>query len=508
MKKNLFFLLLLIRSLTATSQTIEVDPSRQSVSINTSEAQFPVVEQTYNPMGSAMPNNAKRITVWFEAGNGFFSTNPVTAYAINGNQSHIPFLLATKLYDTTKEDLVMPSNIIFRSMSMVTGTGHNSFPKYLNDGGIKIIPNAYDIVPGDTMVFAIAYKTYFSDSSIGKNSSSYKLYFFYNNNSSFTPLTSNPTFGSTTNQIHFCRSHNNETPTFIPAPENLNRDINNDSYQNCICFNIPSNHDFEKNVFVSLVPNADLEFGNSGSVYAVLTDSSGNILATDLIRNMPFGPAHDPNYIVQIPVCLTLPKKVNPFTYTVHFQNTGIGNATKVKVVIHLPKGMNLKDFNFTRDITKVTFAGLNYKNDSYKSNLTVTPIEASNQLEILFTTALGYPLKGTNATDPATNPETMGEVIFTINSTPDTDNDMEAYAEIFFLSEHPSSGIPEKYEDPVKTKIAVTKYKTCCESCTGCYKILWLCWWWWLIILAAILLIWFIVTRKRDNNQQPAPYN
>ncbi len=275
------------------------------------------------------------------------------------------------------------------------------------------------------------------------------------------------------------------------------------SYPNAVCFNIPTNDFYEKTVFVSLVPNKELEFGQSGSVYAVLTDSVGTIVARDLIPNMRFAPAHDPNYIVQRPVCLELPKKEHPITYTVHFQNTGGGSATKVKVVVHLPKGMNWSAFNSSRDILDATFAG-----QDHKGTIIVTPKAADNQLEIEFTANPGHLLKGTNVSNPAINPETMGEVTFTIKSTPGTDDKMEAYAQIYFLSEYPSSGIPGQYEDPVRTNIAVTTYKKTCKTCTNCplpcYKILWFCWWWWLVILVAIILLLIIIIRRRKKKQQP----
>jgi uncharacterized repeat protein (TIGR01451 family) len=262
----------------------------------------------------------------------------------------------------------------------------------------------------------------------------------------------------------------------------------------------------ERNVFVTLVPQDSLVVGTSCSVYAVLTDPDGNVLATDLIPSMPTAPAHDPNNIVQEPICLKLPKKVYPINYTVHFQNTGGGNATEVKLVVQLPKGMNLHDFTPERGITKATFAGLDYKNGPNRSNLIVRKIEASNQLEILFKEASGIFLKGTNATNPSINPETMGEVQFTINTTPGTDDELKGYADIYFKSQFPSRDTtPDGYELPVRTNIAVTKYASCdnCITCpASCYKILWLCWWWWLIILIIIIIIWIIIARRRRHHR------
>jgi hypothetical protein len=497
MKKTI--LSLYFFSIVFVSFSQEIIPGINKVTIDTTGTGLPIVIRTNSVNTSAKPNNTKSVSLWFEAGNGYFSTEPVKELPITGNKEHSAFLLSTKLYDTSKENLSVPSYFRFSTTATGTGAGSNSFSRYLNGRGIKIIPNSYDIVPGDTMAFAVSYKTY-NETPLSKDiyQGTHKIYFFYNNNFSFDSLTANSTFGPT--GIPFCRTHNQEDPLFLSPPSAINRDINNETYLNAVCFNIPNiNTDLEKTVFVTLVPPRDLELGKSGSVFAVLTDSTGTKkFAEYLIPNMPFAPAHDPNYIVQRPVCLLLEKKIYPFTYTVHFQNTGGGNAKEVKLVINLPKGMNWGSLK----IVSANYAGQNY---IFPSKPLID--QKTNQITLLFKGTLN----GTNVSNPSVNPLTMGEVNFTINSTPDTDNKLEAFANIFFLSETPNDRPPGKYEDPVQTNIAVTRYKSDCSGCTSCpdptcHKILWLCWWWWLIILFAILLVWFIIARRRKNKNKQAP--
>jgi hypothetical protein len=271
----------------------------------------------------------------------------------------------------------------------------------------------------------------------------------------------------------------------------------------------------EKTVFLSLVPDTTIEEGKTGSVYAVLTDASNNVIGTDSIANMRFAPAHDPNYLSQRPFCLKLPKKEYPFVYKVHFQNTGDGNATEVKLDIHLPTGLNWSTLN----ITKATFAGVDYT-AVIKNNVSLNRTTGIATVHFFDTAILGRKIKllglaECDTNHPGNDPRSMGEILFDIKSTPNTDDKMEAWADIYFKSEHPSGDtVQGGYEQPVITNHAVTTYKDCCGCTTPtplpphCFTILGLCWWWWVLILIAVIFIWWLIARKKKDNKEAGTNN
>ena len=457
---------------------------------------------------SATQDTSKRMMVWMETGHGNFTTNPLTCYQFLPSTStapHSPFLFATNLYDTTK-GLVKPSRLISNTSSVPAYISSDFFPKMLGSSKIRITPNTLDLVPGDTMAFAVTYNTYKqpSDGPINnKTNSVFKIYFFYNIDSTFIPVTSN-------NQSNLmigaspknCREHNGEAISFNPTLPPTG--INAYGFHDWISYTITAPDNEERSVFFTMLPiNDSLKIGTSGSVYAVLTEND-NVIGTHFIQSMPFKPAHDPNYLIQKPApCIQFPKKGYPFEYTVHFQNTGAGKATEVKVVVHLPKGM---DWN-SLGIKKATFAGTDYTN-----KITVNTDRSNNELTIIFkydfVNHANYLLGTHDSKQPAIDPQTMGEILFTINSTPNTEDNLISYADIYFRSEHPSADTTEEgYESPVRTNNGVTNYKDCCNgNCTPvppCCKILGLNLWWWLIILIILnIIIWYIILKRRRNKK------
>ena len=501
----------------------EINQRNGNINIDTIPALYPVVQKDATPANgfSAVQNTSKRITVWLEPGDGFFTTDPLVIHPITNSQSHCPLMLATNIYDTSKDLLNHPPTRMILDSNLTIATLHSgaiSFTKLLSVPGVKITPNVYDIVPGDPMAFAITYKTpgkpvainnpvklekdNFDTENSDTVSKTFKLYFLYNNTRSFKPVVRDrqgDIIGPDSVFLTVGRKHNSESILYNFTPPGS---INKLGFTDCIQYLIPTDENLEKTVFVSMMPYADLEIGKSGSVYAVLTDENDNILGTDIISNMPFGPAHDPNYLVQRPYCLKFPKKEYPFEYKIHFQNTGPGNATAVKVVVHLPKALNAGSLVFT----KASFAGVDFtaiiKSKGFKI--------AGDSLVILFTSPSpsNYLLGTAISNAPASDPKTMGEVLFTVKSTPNTEDVMEAQADIYFKSEHPSANLtPDGYEKPVTTNKAITKYKdSCvCRDCPVpvCFTILGLCWWWWLIILAVLaLLMWFIITKRRKDKK------
>jgi hypothetical protein len=442
--------------------------------------------------------------MWLEFGNNTFTTAPVTDYLIRGTQSHVPLLMTTRLYDTTKDRLNLPTQITSQQMERLSEEETIVATKILGNNAVKITPNAFDVVPGDPMAFAITYRT--PDEGPVEGEGGYKLYFLYNNNRTFDAITNtaNNTITAGGTEFEACRRHNAELITYNTP--GISSSINRNGSLNWVCFSITKPAYFEKTVFVSLKPFEDLELGKSGSVYAVLTKSNGEFIAADSITNMRFSPAHDPNYLVQQPYCLLLEKKVYPFNYTVHFQNEGGGNASEVKVVVQVPEGMNFG----TLRVTKAVFAGVNYLN-----NVQVLKKEAENQVVFIFKSdaipGRKTELLGTaSCLQPATDMRTMGDIQFTLNSTPNTSTELESHADIYFRSVHPSNDITsDGYEQAVQTNKGLTKYKkSCvCRDCPepdSCFKLLGLCWWWWIIILAALLLAaWFIIAWRRKKKRE-----
>ncbi len=525
-KTTLVFCLLAI-FFSAKSQNITSDGN--VIKVGPPPADAPFVTQMTAGNKSAKPSVGKRTTLWLETGDGFFTSNPYLSWPVVTSQSHAPLVHFSKTYDTTK--FPPPTSIKAAKKSTVAADPSHSYSDLyeyiLGAKKIRLLANNAEIVPGDPMVFTVVYNTLPIDTGIAVRTmdSLYRVYLFYNNNRTFIPLSAkNKAFtieGSTEN-IPAARIHHGEAVSFNTG---LNIAAIKQDYTDYLCFTTNEFLQQSKAVFVSLKPYADLQLGKSGSIYAVLTDSKGKILDTDIIPNMLYAPAHDPNYIVQRPYCLTLPKKEFPFEYKVHFQNTGAGSAVEVKTLIHLPKGMNWSTFK----VTKATFAGADYT-AAMKVGKEII-LDSANSLITLryFSNAIAGQTHLLRGTGDSTNvmlrddPEelrtilqdnTTGEFLFTIKSTPSTEDKMEAYAEIYFKSQYPSTEAVGGYELPVKTNLATTQYKECCtcdevkpidpNTGSGCYKILGLCWWCWIIIILGIIILIYLLRKKKDSRNTP----
>jgi hypothetical protein len=534
MKKNFLLLaLFLSQFLCCFSQTIEMKGN--ALTIDTTAALYPMFKKTNNPILPAIQDSSKKEIIWAESGTGSFITDPTVTVNISGKQGHKPLLLSTRIYDTS--DIPPRTRVSYDNMSLINTGGKNSFTNMLPLRGVKIIPSVTDIVPGDPMVFAIIYKTdaarVINNPKGGlpeteiDSSAKFQLHFFCNNNNTFTPITQEGNLNGL--PIPNIRTHNGEKPIFGSAiPTSLNKVIGSFNFKNWFYYDIPNNTSLEKAVFVSVMPYANLEIGKSGSVYAILTDANGNIIGADSILNMRFAPSHDPNYLVQRPVCLLYDKnkakKVYPFDYNVHFQNTGAGDAKEVKVIVHLPKGLNYNTFK----VRQATFAGIDYTIDfnNILSNKNLIIDRVNNTIKIIFDgSTRSAVLFGTaSSLSPSTDEKTMGEIFFTIKSTPNVEDSLKAFAEIYFKSVHPSKYITvDGYEIAVTTNKAITRYKECCTcsdvppiappvpphipiipppTSDNCFTILGLCWWLWILVVISVLFIWWLISQKKKNKQ------
>ncbi len=502
MKKLITFLLMVI-TIDLSAQTIAVDPDN-TVWVNTTGSPYRVISQVNatDPPLPAKQDTSKRTTIWLEPGDGFFSTTPSEKHRVLSDARYSPFLLATNLYDTGKGgvDKTMPSRVLVSNrvnVNRIAATVGGFTQTIREDVGVHVQSNTTSIVPGDTMVFAITYKT-ISNDPVPPN---YKLYFFYNDNATFIPLAGNENLVA---DLPFVRLHNAES-IFQTSATSFSDDITRQKgFTDRLGFNIGTASDkkFEHTVFISMVPKANLTYGESGSVYAVITDESNNRIASDSIGKMLFARAHDPNYLVQLPTCIDLPKRDVPLSYHIHFQNTGDGPANEVKLRIHLPEGLNWSTFK----LESAFYAGNKYPVSRLETIPADPRTNQTDDLVIIFkSTSPDHSdyLQGRTAWQPATNPCTMGDVFFSITATSRVKDNMQAYANIDFMSVHPVT--PGVYEDAVRTNTATTVYKEHCKDCNNCpnpcYKILGLCWWWWLIILAIIIII-IIIKRRRKKLQ------
>jgi hypothetical protein len=264
-----------------------------------------------------------------------------------------------------------------------------------------------------------------------------------------------------------------------------------------------------------MMPNKNLTEGMSSSVMAILTnkiiylngDSTETFEDNYLLGGLEVALAHDPNYLKVKPTCIESTKRGgHNIEYVLHFQNTGAGPADTVIVTMSMPMGMNLKNFN-NANISKAIYGGTDFTH-----NLQILTVdEASNSIVFKFDpseiTSNSVLLYGTNdCLIPTVDKKTMGDIVFSVETTDAADSVLSAFASIRFHSKY--AGIGSAYEDSVNTNIATVRIKACCDcskcNCVPpvCFKIAGLCWWWWVIIFLILTAI-YILLRRRKNAAQ-----
>ncbi len=454
-----------------------VSPIRQF----TVDSRFnPIIQHTIPPgatYSSASPDSGKRI-IWFEYGDGGFTSDAATNRNIN-HAVNPPLLVATKLYDTGRDMLRISSGSVFTNNSSSARTSDNQNSLLSGSSFLKITPNAYDIVSRDTMCFALTYKLN-TTSTLNK---SFYLVFRYSgnvfkqinpgNNTQSSQSIAPENFLLNNYATSALRPYHQETPATIP-PANLLQLLPvfpGQSPMVMIEKIVPTAlMTGDNNFFLSLVTKDGLAVGNSGAIDAHILQRSGNDSTWELtilpnssstLTGMSVAPAHDPNYILQSPVCMALPKTTREMKYHIHFQNTGRGSADVVKVTVNLPMGLNLSTFN----LKKAFFSGDEYSVNSNYNQIQVLPDQAGNKIVFrLHKTALNNTLQGTNdVLNPAINPETMGDIYFTVTATVNVPYTLVAQA---FIDFHSSSRplTPHDWEATVPTNIAVSNYSDCCD--------------------------------------------
>ncbi len=276
-------------------------------------------------------------TVWCEFGDGGFTFKPRFTHILNNAdnaQLNNSLLRLTGIYQNGGKPTRVISNINNTSSNNPSNNYYDQANDFLTSNYfVKITPSVNAIKSDDTMHYAIDYKL--PDERRG-----WKLVFEYNLNESYTfhqTAQSDKIYDSRfRNTYHsFIRTHFNE---------NVNVQFNKIEFLNLT----PSNRN--KTVFVSLASFEDIDnklLGIDGVVKAYLVNENDknfkpneNLGDKNALRNIGDNP-HDPNWIKVDKKCVipsTLGMELN---YTIHFQNTGIGNAQeKVHVALKLPDGI------------------------------------------------------------------------------------------------------------------------------------------------------------------------
>ena len=330
----------------------------------------------------------------------------------------------------------------------------------------------------DTMIFVVTYKL-----SRAENNAS--LLFLFNDNTEkniFNTYSIGATFNdlnTRSQNVSFVRNYFGENETIsLSTAANNQRNINSD-YQNFIAIKDLNNDDFEHNIFITLIPTTGITTVDCSNTFvkAILISETSSNTKGDKKETEPTisetsnelqitDKSHDPNYINVDPVCMLLPKENHKIDYHLHFQNTGTGGASRVRVAIKTPEGVNISS-----DIT-YTHTGGWYKIINGAINNTAPYSNATGD-SLIFDFVKNSSMTGATATldgmsltpSAANTNKTTGDVWFTINSTNALPSILLAQASIVFFNTDNSAN------EPIITNTAVTQFRECCDCAKKCDK-------------------------------------
>jgi hypothetical protein len=341
---------------------------------------------------------------------------------------------------------------------------------------LAITPNIGSVLAEDTMILVVTYKTLKSGAS---------LLFLFNDNT--IPAFENIIVGQNMVDVHtgssadFLRTYagENEISVSSGSVTLVNARNASNQYTNSLAVKNLITNGSEHNIFITLIPRAGLLTTSLSQtkIKAVLVwdnttvakpagdnknntvPASGNINQEITLPVVDL--AHDPNYITVNPVCMLLPKVGKTLDYKVHFQNTGLGRASKVRVEVKIQGNVDLN-------------SDINYQTNFYLVENGVktpaTPLVSSsggNKLVFEFVPKLTMPctLEGLDASPTnLCSTKTMGDIWFTINTTNLMQDILMAQASIIFYNA--STGLAN---DPVITNTAVTQFRACCDCTKKC---------------------------------------
>ena len=498
----------------------------------------------------------------FETGDGEYYTNSNFShsyYVTPGTQKTITTILSLSgRYDTikfppsyAKEILIQGNNIPPSQIIRLSG---NQL--------IKLTPIAMELNKDDEMLYILTYK-------VPAGSQKAQIVFFYNhtgfdvfnlidNNSKIqidNLVTNYPSTDIYRLRRYFAENwigaNNSSLAAIVNNTPNgnglLKMPIGN--YPNNLSWSWNSNDNRlfqEHNIFISIrtkenLPNNAFGYVEAALLYfkpsedTALKDKNGKPIplnstsynyreVTSVLTTVSAYP-HDPNYIKAAPGCIKVDTaaKTKDVKYRIHFQNDGAGNAHKLSITVTMDK--RLKDF--IRKLKMDSFT-ISTKNRVVTLDSLLFPDDGTFKLVI--DDANKDKLKGdvnlkggNEAADWYINPETMGDIIFTLNIPVDKEADFASKASIVFYSDNNAE------MSPVVTQYDTLCIRTTCNDmlfprpipivdtnnhkivpppCTtcGCKKFGPLCWYWWLAIGFGIIIIIWAIARKTKNDKKNDP--
>jgi hypothetical protein len=342
----------------------------------------------------------------------------------------------------------------------------NNLPVLIQNG-LAITPNIGSVLAKDTMIFVVTYKAQPKYNT---------LLFLFNDNiniSAFKNIIVGQKIQDPNSLIKepVLRTYSSETEVGIPGtgPVSVARGQNN-QFANCLAINILNHDGNEHNIFITLIPKDGLLTTSLSEtmVKAMLVGSAegkgGNIDTISVVDTLPVvDAAHDPNYITVSPNCLLLPKVGKELQYHLHFQNTGPGRASKVKVNIKIPGPVNLS--------SEITYKSNYYKlNNGINNSLNPYSNSAGDGLEFVFVkkSSTSCTLEGMG-TPPSPNcicnESTIGDLWFTIKTNNQMPDILLAQASIVFYN----SDAAQNPNPPIITNTAVAQFRQCCDCNNSC---------------------------------------
>ena len=512
MNRYILFCALLFAILGGSHTSAQVNLSVQPTKDNKKHYQFTVNQRPpiFNP-NNRLPNE-KRTALWCEYGDGGFTTDSLsTSNRLPGKYQTL--LLASTLYDTTRDGLAR-----FSHFGYVTGNrpdaSDNDQPLLPAGANLALTANLADIVPGDTMIVAITYKVPAaepSSDSLDKlkdvQQSRYIIVFLYNS-AIFHPLEKDDSLLVSGTRFGFIRTAHEEK-FLTDVPDDLRPVIAEEGYDSYIMFrNLYPNR--ENNLFVTLRPGDRIELGSSTLVKAVLLKIEDNIATPyshageATLGGLSIQKAHDPNYIAQEDRCITTPKdSTTLLKYHIHFQNDGQGDANAVIVKVALPVNLRFNDLT----MIKASIANRVYRLRAKKD---------PNSDSVIFRFD-SITLRGTqNNPNAFSNPNTMGDIYFTVRANSSLADTIYARAAIYFhsASRGTAGELDHTWEEAVYTTPAMSYFTNCCDCAPPspvpapnppihCKKANCCCWWWIVAILVLNILAWWLIIRRRNRKEQ-----
>ena len=421
--------------------------------------------------GSGTPAS---LTCFIEFGDGTFSFDPTGTHVFGTSLSNKD--ICTKFTGVYGGGGKPPKHAMAAKVDPVLGSPYIPMILLGLTEQVHITPNISSVLEKDTMIFVVTYK-------LKDNQKNGNLLFLFNNNTIFENYTIGITFNNVNtggNDVSFERTYFGERETTSLSANAGTQKTINAIYKNVIAFDKLKNDSYEHNIFITLIPKAGittakfsktllkaiLVFDNFGENLENSEDSKPVVSETSNELNV-VDKSHDPNYINVDPVCMLLPKENHKIDYHLHFQNTGIGGASRVRVAIKTPEGVNIAN-----DIA-YTHSGGWYKIINGAINNTAPYSNATGD-SLIFDFIKNTSMSGASATldgmsltpSATNNNKTTGDVWFTINSTNALPSILLAQASIVFFNASDGS-----VNEPIITNTAVTQFRECCDCENKCDK-------------------------------------